>query len=101
MLSVNLEVTLQPKSKIFVMKEKIDLKKLMYCILPGVLYVAVSVSLPDLSHTLAAVLTAFVFIAVYYLLPKKLTAWKRYLISSAAVIILACIARFSKHVLLY
>lgn len=81
------------------MKDKIDLKRLMYCILPGVIYVAVSVSLPDLSHSLAAVMASLVFLAGYYLLPKTLTAWKRYLISSAAVIILACIVRFSKYVI--
>lgn len=71
----------------------------MYFILPGAMYVAVSASIPDLSHSLAAVLTALVFLAGYYLLPNKLTVWKRCLISSAAVIILACIVRLSKHVL--
>lgn len=65
----------------------------IFGILGGFVYIAVSEILPNWSHLLAGIFAGLLWVAVYYLLPKKCNIWLRVLIPIAAVILAAGIIR--------
>lgn len=65
----------------------------VFGILGGLVYVAVSEILPDCSHLLAGIFAELLFIAIYYLLPKKWNIWLRVLIPVTVVMLTAGIIR--------
>lgn len=69
-------------------------KIILYCLLPGAVYISVSELLPEWNHALAGLFAGLVWVAVFFLLPKKLDEWKRVVISAAAVTVVAGIIRF-------